>query len=483
MASKSSLPEEDLTCPVCFDIFKDPVVLLCSHSFCKDCLQKFWREKKSKECPVCRRQSSLDNPPLNLSLRNVCESFLKEKSQRASGGSEVHCSLHDERLKLFCLEDKQPICVVCQASRKHSGHQFLPIDEAALDYKEQLNAVLKPLQEKLKEFKQVKETCDRTASYIKIQAHQSEKQIKEEFEKLHQFLKDEEEARIRALKEEEEQKSLIMKEKTEELSKEMSTLSDKITAIEKQMVAEDIIFLQNFKTPVCFPSSTCSLQNPQGVSGALIDVAKHLGNLKFRVWEKMKDIVQFTPVLLDPNTAHTSLIVSEDLTSFKRTYTRQTLPDNPERFDVYECVLGSEGFNSGSHYWDVEVGDGRAWCVGVTPESNQRKGDTFTWERVWRVGYNDSRWYDESGWDDDMGHLHALEQNLHTLRVHLDLDKGQLSFSDPLQNTHLHTFKHTFTEKVLPFFYSPVSLFDSFRSPQSILPLKPSVTIEQRRIC
>ena len=133
--SKRSLPEEDFTCPVCFDIFKDPVLLLCSHSFCKDCLQKFWREKKSKECPVCRRQSSLDNPPLNLSLRNLCESFLKEKSQRASGGSEVLCSLHGERLKLFCLEDKQPICVVCQASRKHSGHQFLPIDEAALDYK------------------------------------------------------------------------------------------------------------------------------------------------------------------------------------------------------------------------------------------------------------------------------------------------------------------------------------------------------------
>ncbi|XP_042560050.1 zinc-binding protein A33-like [Clupea harengus] len=448
MASKSSLPEEDFTCPVCFDIFKDPVILLCSHSFCKDCLQKFWREKKSKECPVCRRQSSLDEPPLNLSLRNVCESFRKN-SQRVSGGSEVLCSLHGERLKLFCLEDKQPICVVCQASRKHSGHQFLPIDEAKLYYKEQLNTVLKPLQEKLKEFEEVKKTCDQTASHIKVQAHQSEKQIKEEFEKLHQFLKDEEEAIIRALKEEEEQKSLIMKEKTEEMSKEMSTLSDTITAIEMQMVAEDIIFLQ-------------------GVSGALIDVAKHLGNLRFRVWEKMKDIVQFTPVLLDPNTAEPSIIVSEDLTSFKLTCTRETLPDNPERFGDSYCILGSEGFNSGSHYWDVEVGHSTAWSVGVTTESNQRKRGTISWGRVWRVGYG-------FGWH-NTGPRHILKQTLHTLRVHLDLDKGQLSFSDPLQNTHIHTFKHTFTEKVLPFFFSQWS-------PLSILPLKPSVTIEQCRLC
>ncbi|XP_012673413.3 E3 ubiquitin-protein ligase TRIM35-like [Clupea harengus] len=455
MASKSSLPEEDFTCPVCFDFFKDPVLLLCSHSFCKDCLQKFWREKKSKECPVCRGQSSLDNPPLNLSLKNLCESFLKEKSQRASGGSDVLCSLHSERLKLFCLEDKQPICVVCQASRKHSEHQCLPIDEAALDYKKQLNAVLKPLQEKLKEFEEVKKTCDQTASHIKVQAHQSEKQIKEEFKKLHQFLKDEEDARIRALKEEEKQKSFIMKEKIQELSKEMSILSDTITAIEKQMVAEDIIFLQVWT--FCFPSSTCTLQKPWGVLGALIDVAKHLGNLKLRVWERMKDIVQFTPVVLDPNTAHPSFIISEDLTSFEMTDLRQTLPDNPERFNFWECVLGSEGFNSGSHCWDVEVGDSTCWYVGVTTESNQRKWGTFSWWRVWRVGFG-------VGFG---GPVHVLKQNLHTLRVHLDLDEGQLSFSDPLQNTHLHTFKHTFTEKVLPFFYSR-------RSPLSILTQKPS---------
>ena len=134
MAS-TSFAEEDFTCPVCFEIFKDPVLLSCSHSVCKACLQQFWDTKGSTECPVCRGTSSNDKPPLNLHLKNLCETFVQEMSERASAGSEVLCSLHSEKLKLFCLEDKQPVCWVCRDSKKNTGHKFQPIDEAALDRK------------------------------------------------------------------------------------------------------------------------------------------------------------------------------------------------------------------------------------------------------------------------------------------------------------------------------------------------------------
>ena len=79
---------------------------------------------------------------------------------------------------------------------------------------------------------------------FQTQAQHTERQIKEEFEKLHQFLRDEEAARIAALREEEEQKSQMMKEKIEKMSREISSLSDTIRAIEEQMGADDVTFLQ-----------------------------------------------------------------------------------------------------------------------------------------------------------------------------------------------------------------------------------------------
>ena len=76
------------------------------------------------------------------------------------------------------------------------------------------------------------------------QAQHTERQIKAEFEKLHQFLREEEEARRAALKEEEEQKSQIMEEKLEHITRDISTLTDKITALEKAMETDDASFLK-----------------------------------------------------------------------------------------------------------------------------------------------------------------------------------------------------------------------------------------------
>lgn len=121
-----SLSVEELSCPVCCEIFRSPVFLSCSHSVCKDCLKQFWRSKKTQECPVCRRRSSKPDPPGNLVLKNLCESFLNV---------EEVCDLHGEKLKLFCVEDKESVCLVCRDSEKHNQHKFRTISELLPSYK------------------------------------------------------------------------------------------------------------------------------------------------------------------------------------------------------------------------------------------------------------------------------------------------------------------------------------------------------------
>ncbi|KAG2456260.1 BT1A1 protein, partial [Polypterus senegalus] len=64
----------------------------------------------------------------------------------------------------------------------------------------------------------------------------------------------------------------------------------------------------------------------------------------------------YTDVTFDPETAHPCLIVSEDGKEVRDTDTWQRVTNNPKRFNHCVNVLAREGFTSGRHYWEVEVG-------------------------------------------------------------------------------------------------------------------------------
>ncbi|XP_034559056.1 nuclear factor 7, brain-like [Notolabrus celidotus] len=462
--------EKDLSCPVCHDIFKDPVLLSCCHSFCKDCLQSWWREKEDKECPVCKKRHSNEILPPNFALKNLCESFLQERGQRSS---EDLCSLHSEKLKLFCLDHQQPVCVVCRDSELHTDHRFRPVNEAAPEHRKNLQETLEPLKEKLKVCEGAKVKFDQTAEHIQVQARHTERQIKEQFKKLHQFLEEEEEARLSALREEEEQKSQRMKEQMEALSREIAALSDSVRATEDQLRAGDVSFLKNYKAAVERVQQRPLLEDPLLPPGALIDQAKHLGNLSFNIWKKMRDMAPYSPVILDPNTAHPELILSEGLTCVTRGESRLQVPENPERIQYNRSVLGSEGFLSGSHSWVVEVGDSIDWTLGVFEESDLSKANTQS--GLWRIWFKSGTYKAVSPTDADI--VLSVQSPLRRIRVNLDRNRGELLFSDPDSNTRIHTFiqspQHAGTEKMFPFFRN------MDQDPLRVSPSKVPVNVEK----
>ncbi|XP_064175798.1 zinc-binding protein A33-like, partial [Anguilla rostrata] len=303
------------------------------------------------------------------------------------------------------------------------------------------------------------------------QAQHTERQIKAEFEKLHQFLREEEEARLATLREEEEQKSRIMKEKIENITGYISTLTDKITATEKAMDTEDTSFLQSYKN--IKERAQCTLQDPELLSGALLDVAKHLGNLKFRVWEKMLEMVQYTPVVLDPNTVRATLSLSDDLTTVRHTGTKQKCPDNPERFNSCVSVLGHEGFTSGKHSWEVKVGNKLEWDIGVVNESISRKGrityspESGFWVLLLRNG--------DEYWASGAANL-TLKRKPQSIRVQLDYDRGEMSFFNSSDMSVIYTFTDTFTERVFPYF-SPYLKGDKNDRPLQICTMTVSIKV------
>ncbi|KAJ7603758.1 hypothetical protein DFH06DRAFT_1151635 [Mycena polygramma] len=51
--------DTQFTCPICFDTYRHPVVTLCVHIFCEDCIQANYGY--SGTCPLCR--ATLTEPP------------------------------------------------------------------------------------------------------------------------------------------------------------------------------------------------------------------------------------------------------------------------------------------------------------------------------------------------------------------------------------------------------------------------------------
>ncbi|XP_055487813.1 zinc-binding protein A33-like [Leucoraja erinacea] len=452
MAAKDQVESwtQEIICPICLDFFTDPVALDCGHNFCRSCITQSWDREGRNSCPECREESANRTLRVNRALVRLSEKARTLSLNLNAKKSKLHCEKHQEELKLFCETDKKLICFICTTVQEHKSHSLMLIEEAIEFYKEQVKSSFESLTEKESEIQKMEQVQKESISGVQEESHNLQSLITSQFVELHQILTEKEQRLLGNVREEEEKIVKTMEKNLQEIQNNLNSIQGELSKLQEQIDHKDgVIFLKEEagrKSRVSDETKTMSV-----VDGALPTVNYDCVFFYNVALRETSDHINRVSVTLDVETAHPRLEVSEDRKRVRWTETRRSLPDTEKRFTGLWCVLGSEGFTSGRHYWEVEVAGSQRWSLGVAAESVERKRvltltpETGVWS-IWQLG--------------DKFNASASPPSPLPARpipgrvgVYLSYESGTVSFYNADTKSHLHTFTgNKFTEKLYPYF-------------------------------
>uniref|UniRef100_A0A8C8VFL2 Uncharacterized protein n=1 Tax=Pelusios castaneus TaxID=367368 RepID=A0A8C8VFL2_9SAUR len=427
MASTAPIGQalEEAICSICLEYLTEPVTIDCGHNFCQACITQYCEQKEPRSrtkvpCPQCQADFQKGTFRPNRQLANIVENIRQVRVKPGKVQKTNLCKTHRETLQLFCEEDAETICVVCRESRAHRTHAVFPLEEAAQDYKVGITPALLLV---FKSATKLLVCCIPALGEGTLKEVENQRwSITHEFKKLHQFLSEEETLLLQRLAEEEKVTMQRLQANITTLSKQSSAMQQLITEMEKKCRQPAAELLQvRLLTIIPHPSLHETLE-------------------RFTV-----------DVTLDPETANSWLILSEDRKSMKPGNKKQDLPKSPERFVTMPSVLGAERFMGGRYYWEVEVGAKIYWILGVCRESVSRKGQVRASPAngYWAIGLCNGE-YEACTWPST-----SLPVSVRPSRVGIFLDygAGEVTFYNVTDKSHLFTFTDTFSKPLRPYFY------------------------------
>ena len=132
--------EDEITCPVCQEHFRDPKILPCLHYYCKECVRQLALRAGTNRpftCPECRRgtvlpQNDPDQLPTAFFVNRMKE--LRTKMEKAQGKMEARCEMcSGAKAEAFCRQCTDFICKDCSKLHKKlkvfAGHKVVTLQE------------------------------------------------------------------------------------------------------------------------------------------------------------------------------------------------------------------------------------------------------------------------------------------------------------------------------------------------------------------
>ncbi|XP_078079061.1 E3 ubiquitin-protein ligase TRIM39-like [Mustelus asterias] len=515
------------SCSICLDTFKDPVTTECEHDFCRPCITEYWDREETSICPLCRQYSS-GTLRTNRTLACVVEILQSKKgdsSEETESSSDNNfgflllvilifvivllwslspdasslgfypkdydmCPQHKEKLKLYCEDDQELICLICRDSNKHKNHRVYPINEATRYYKHELALMVESLKKKHIHHQVIKANYEENLTQLMDEVSLMEQRIGRVFVHLHEYLRLEEENIMQELHNDAWQHFTVLEEIIMQLTFESTSISDTIQS--KLKTTQERIRM--------------AISDPKDVS-AKIDGAKYKFLMLYNSWKKMmkeigfntgirndflalctqahivlwlegslhdlqcgepllrfsttphSDVIWFTasedvnriaPLSLDSDTAHWNLLIFNNMSSVTYSQNLKKPPSTTSRFSVYPFVLAKQGFSSGVHYWEIFVGCKADWVLGVTKQSVQRKApiSLTPQEGLWTLEKKGKHYVANSE-----PHVVIFSRfKPQKIGVYLDYEAGQVSFYNADKMNLMYTFKDIFTESLYPLF-------------------------------
>ncbi|XP_055974834.1 tripartite motif-containing protein 75-like [Sorex fumeus] len=443
--------QPDLICRICLDCINDPVTIDCGHSFCDSCIRMSWKDLQDTfPCPVCRQSRQEMRVSANAQLGrlvDLAKLLHSSSSSEMAVAEEGRCEEHRQGVSLFCEVDQELVCPQCAQGPIHQGHQVRSIGEAAAHHRQRLGDCIKSLKKQLLELQKLEVAQDRNILQLREDMGKHRNQLASEFEQLTQFVEREHEAALRRLAEEDKRLQQQLRANLEAYSDHISELKDLRREVAERSVMSEEMVLRGVRG---LQQRWVGLQPPVVRPLCFRPVAYSLPPL----YSALNSIIQRfrERISLDPDTAHPSLCVSQDLQSVTCVRKRSKGDGDPGPWDdtTQLVVLGREGFASGRHYWEVQVGAKPEWAVGVCSvvPSVQTSRPLAAPKRCWTLQLQDGDYLAVSAGAEPL----ALRDQPTAIGIYLDWELGQLCFYNATDRSHLHSFTEPFAQELKPYF-------------------------------